>query len=503
MEQVKSANQTSILLWLGIGLSLSILYTVLGLSFSLYTVFCLVFAAVVFYEERKIRQTAAGEGNECNELMEFLAELRHWYYVYSDVEEATQAAVDALEDSKIAPELKELFWAVTKGGEESFLTQNRMLYLIYMNCKITREYGDCLEQGKSVFVKNLGELREELQVQKKHFMLRRHAYLGIVPVAVIPIFLLPLIRQWCCENLPELEQLYGGKYGILAVFGLCFLTCIIYAVLCFFRYPEGLSVMCHPVAEKLLQSEQWEKKLDAYIEKHKEEIGQLKRRLAAAGDLFELKIYLTLQVLYALLGISMAGGIWILTGGFFGMWFTIALLAAAVGVRVPKLMLWLQEFLYRKNREHEAAQFQGIAGMMMGMSRVSIYELLEAMEETAVCYKALLRRCLLSLPYDEVEALKQAAKEAGDCKCMKRLLENLMMCDKLGPTLALEEASKERKFYIEMYVEEEKQKLQDQAAIAQLIAFIPFSAVIVFYLIIPFVYESLRQLGEISSEFYT
>ena len=40
---------------------------------------------------------------------------------------------------------------------------------------------------------------------------------------------------------------------------------------------------------------------------------------------------------------------------------------------------------------------------------------------------------------------------------MKRLLENLMMCDKLGPILALEEASKERKFYIELFIEEEKQ----------------------------------------------
>ena len=86
---------------------------------------------------------------------------------------------------------------------------------------------------------------------------------------------------------------------------------------------------------------------------------------------------------------------------------------------------------------------------------------------------------------------------------MKRLLENLMMCDKLGPILALEEASKERKFYIELFIEEEKQKLEDQAAIAGLIAFIPFSAVVVFYLIVPFVYESLKELGEISSEFYT
>ncbi len=503
MEQIKQINLNYISLWIIIGLVLSILYTILNLPFSLYTFFCIVFAAVIFRQEQKIRKITKSGGRECNELMEFLAELRHWYYVYSDVEEAVQTAIDTLEETSITAKLKELFQALIQKEDKPFLTQNRILYLIYINCKITMEYGDCLEQGKSVFVKNLGALQEELQVQKKHFMLRRHAYLGIIPVAVIPIYTLPLIRKWCCENLPELEQLYDGRYGILAVFGLGFLSCFIYIILCFFRYPEGLSVMRHPTAERLIQSERWEKWLDIYKERHKEEMKLLKKKLTSAGDLFELNIYLTLQVIYAIFGSSMIIMIWILAGGFLGIWLTAALLAATIGIRIPRLMLKIQEFLYKKNREQEAAQFQGIAGMMMGMSRVSVYELLEAMEETAICYKSLLRRCLLALPYDEIEALRQAAKEAEECKCMKRLLENLMMCDKLGPILALEEASKERKFYIELFIEEEKQKLEDQAAIAGLIAFIPFSAVVIFYLIVPFVYESLKELGQISSEFYT
>lgn len=491
------------IIWPVIGFGLVMIYTLIDVPFSLYHAFCVFFAGWVFRKERQVRLFTADSGRECTELMEFLAELRHWYYVYSDVEEAVAAAIDSFQNSSMERKLKKFLRAVSEEDDTPYMSENRILYLIYVNCKITREYGDSLENGKSVFIKNLGLLREELQVQKKHITIRRHAYLGIIPIAVIPIFTLPLIRQWCCENLPELELLYEGNYGILTTFGLCMFTCLVYEILCFFRYPEGLAAARHPFADRLLGCEWVLGKLGNYTEKHWKEVKQLKHRLAAAGDLFETDTYLLLQFLYGLTALGLTILLAMITKGSAWLWLTIGLVAASIGIRIPKILLWLQELLYKKYREQEAAQFQGIASMMMGMSRISIYELLEAMEETAMCYKALLRRCLLELPYDEVEALQNAAVSAQGCKGMVRLLENLRMCDMLGTTLALEEAAKERKFYMEMYGEEEKQKLEDRAAVAQLIAFIPFSAIVMFYLIIPFVFESLRELGEISSEFYT
>ena len=121
MEQIKQINLNYIFLWIVIGLVLSILYTILDLPFSLYTFFCIVFAAIIFRQEQKIRKITKNGGKECNELMEFLAELRHWYYVYSDVEEAVQTAIDTLEETSIIRKLKELFQALIQKEDKPFL----------------------------------------------------------------------------------------------------------------------------------------------------------------------------------------------------------------------------------------------------------------------------------------------------------------------------------------------------------------------------------------------
>ena len=109
--------------------------------------------------------------------------------------------------------------------------------------------------------------------------------------------------------------------------------------------------MRHPTAERLVQLEQWTKWLDIYKEKYKEEMKLLKKKLASAGDLFELNIYLTLQIIYAIFGAVMIIMIWILVGGFFGIWLTAALLATSIGIRIPKVLLGIQEFLYKKNKD--------------------------------------------------------------------------------------------------------------------------------------------------------
>lgn len=498
---MKMENKEGIKKWLIFALILIVGFTIAGIEFSWYFLFCLLFLRHIFKREQYIRMTLSKNKRECEELMGFLSELRHWYYVYNMVEDAFLEALETTRGYSINSQLKLVYSKLTSEKEQKEgYGENRYLYLIYTLCRITKEYGDSFHQEKSQFIQNLSLLREEMHTVRRHLKLQQTAFIGIIPIAVIPIFTLPMIKSWGCDNLPELHVLYEGTYGILITFFLCLFSIIIYEILCLFRYIDGVLIKKYILIEWLLTKEWVHKKLEHYKKKHELTLEKIKEQLQEAGELISLNQLLLLQLFYKIAAGTIVFILWLLVGrkGSIFAWIFLGYLSILISAKIPMFQIWFQIRFYKKYREKEASEFQGIVSMMMRLSRISIYELLETMEETSICYKAILRRCLLALPYDEQAALIQAKEEVNGCKGMERLIENLMMCDKIGPILALEEAAKERKFYKELHEEEEKQKLSDQASIAQLIAFCPFFAVVLLFLIVPFIYESLNELMGVS-----
>lgn len=82
-----------------------------------------------------------------------------------------------------------------------------------------------------------------------------------------------------------------------------------------------------------------------------------------------------------------------------------------------------------------------------------------------------------------------------------RILEGLLLCDKVSVKTAFFNLETERAYYLEKLRTENRRKIQEKAALGRVLAFLPLYSVCALLLIIPFVVEGLGQLQTYTDSF--
>lgn len=151
-----------------------------------------------------------------------------------------------------------------------------------------------------------------------------------------------------------------------------------------------------------------------------------------------------------------------------------------------------KSFLYM-NREDEVMQFHSIILMLIYIKRVNVEIILEWLEQFAEIFKPSLMECVDQFSYDEELALIRL-KEQEPFLPFVRIIENLEACDKVGVEQAFDEIASQKSFFAEKRKQENEITISNKAVIGKVIAYIPLVLILSFYLIIPFVLESVSQL---------
>lgn len=167
------------------------------------------------------------------EQINFFAEIRHAYNEYNMVEEAIYEASqnDELEVSKQGEKIYEILIADDPETElEKYydVAPNAYLKEFAGVSYLTKEFGDRTIDGASLYLKNLNNITQEMQLEilkrdKLDYKFRSLSFISIVPV----LFLTPL-KNWAVNSFSFTSQFYNGKGGLIVEVLLLILTFVSY-----------------------------------------------------------------------------------------------------------------------------------------------------------------------------------------------------------------------------------------------------------------------------------
>lgn len=177
----------------------------------------------------------------------------------------------------------------------------------------------------------------------------------------------------------------------------------------------------------------------------------------------------------------------------------ISFFISLVAFYIPHLMLTIKKKVIEMHMQDEVIQFQAIIFMMMHLGRISIEEILTSMEDYAIAFKQSISECINDYSSGEIEALRQL-KEKESYEPFKKIVDNLIMCDSVDMKKAFSEILVDRKIYQDKRKVQTEILIDNKTIIATAISWVPFAISMIFYLILPFLTESMNEFVNYSNQ---
>lgn len=177
----------------------------------------------------------------------------------------------------------------------------------------------------------------------------------------------------------------------------------------------------------------------------------------------------------------------------------LVFLFAYVGYYTPYWIILYKRKIIDMSMHDEVIQFQSIILMLMYIDRMTTKTILETMETFALIFRPSIRECLNDYNSGDIEALEQL-RERESFGPFRQLIDDFLIADKIHISKAFDEIAADRQNYQETRKQENEINLSKKAEFAMFIAYIPASFILGMYLIIPFAYESLKQLNQYTME---
>lgn len=174
-------------------------------------------------------------------------------------------------------------------------------------------------------------------------------------------------------------------------------------------------------------------------------------------------------------------------------YFLLSILLAWILSFLPIALTICKRYFRKLNMEDEVMQLQSIILMLIYIKRMNVEILLEWMENFSDIFRDPLIECVDHFSYDEELALERL-KERILFLPFVRIVEDLEACDRLGVEDAFDEIAGQRDFFADKRKQDNEITLANKGVIAKAVAYIPLIMLLGFYLIVPFVLESVAQL---------
>lgn len=167
--------------------------------------------------------------------IDFFAEIRHAYNEYNMVEEAIYEVSqnDELEVSRQGEKIYEILISDDPETElEKYydVAPNSFLKEFAGISYLTKEFGDRYIDGASLYLKNLNNITQEMQLE----ILKRdkldYVFQSLSIISIMPVLFLTPLKNWAINSFSFTSQFYNGKAGIIVEILLLILTFISYVL---------------------------------------------------------------------------------------------------------------------------------------------------------------------------------------------------------------------------------------------------------------------------------
>ena len=370
---------------------------------------------------------------------------------------------------------------------------NHFFMTFYVMCETVMIYGDKNIDGTSMFMKNIGYLKEDIHIELLKRKRLQNEFMGLTGITILPVFAIKPIEVWALSNMPELKEEYIGVKGNLLTLLLVIFSVFIFMVIKRLRYTVDVDNEKSNWVRIVLQNKVIEKFLLQIISSNYSRYFSIDRMLKSVVYKYNVKEFLLVRLVYSI---------------FFGllstvMGFTIglSLISVVIGIIVMILTyigMYINILFKRQimliNREEEVVRFQTIILILMHMDKITVEQILEQMEEFAIVFRETLEKITDNMAFKGIRVFEEAKDEVSFVP-FERIIDAFIASDRIGISSAFEDVEGDRAYYVEKHKQENDEIVKNKSLIAKFIAFIPLCSVIIIKLILPFVITGMEQVG--------
>ncbi len=459
----------------------------------------LCFVAVLVIEYRESLRKA----RECRELehfAEFLSNLKNQFYLCKNVTESIFRAAEQVPGS-LRKRLERICFLLEEDAGEIALTEEKFpehlkyVRLFGIQCQNAIRYGSGKNSAESVFIKNMTELRRDVQNDCYQRMQAKYLFAGLGVVTVLPVVFLSFIEWFGKVTMEELQKFYESRTGTMVVVIFGILTVCCYVALRMIRQTDKRVYQRPPVVERFFSKNSVRWIMECCKGSKMEEVGA--RFLKKIGiEANGMQFWTLGGSIATILGVTffillrdmpmkvqlLISGLGILTGMVLGAGFY-----SYIG------------YLRKLGIDGEVLNLQAMILLMIDVPNMTLTGLLDALGNYGELYQKKLLRCADAYVAEDVKALQRLYEEEEN-PAFRQLAGRILASERIGMRAAFSEIATDRHFFREQLKLDMEQERKKKAANAQIIAFLPMLFLMFAYLILPFLIVSLEQMGQIFKE---
>lgn len=152
--------------------------------------------------------------------IDFFAEIRHAYHETNMVEEAIyQVAQD--DEKEISLQAQKIYEILISDDPETELEKyydtapNSYLKEFAGISYLTKEFGDRVIDGGSLYLKNVNNITEEMQIEILKRDKLNYVFQSLSIIAILPVLFIDAIKNWAISQFSFTSSFYNGKWGFV------------------------------------------------------------------------------------------------------------------------------------------------------------------------------------------------------------------------------------------------------------------------------------------------
>ena len=167
--------------------------------------------------------------------IDFFAEIRHAYHETNMVEEAIyQVAQD--DEKEVSLQAQKIYEVLISDDPETELEKyydiapNSYLKEFAGISYLTKEFGDRTIDGSSLYLKNVNNITEEMQIEILKRDKLNYVFQSLSIIAIVPVLFIDVVKNWAISQFSFTSSFYNGKIGFIVQTLLLIITAVCFVL---------------------------------------------------------------------------------------------------------------------------------------------------------------------------------------------------------------------------------------------------------------------------------
>ena len=206
--------------------------------------------------------------------IDFFAEIRHAYHETNMVEEAIyQVAQD--DEKEVSLQAEKIYEVLISDDPETELEKyydtapNSYLKEFAGISYLTKEFGDRTIDGSSLYLKNVNNITEEMQIEILKRDKLNYVFQSLSIISIIPVLFIDWVRNWSISQFPFTSTFYNGKVGFIIQTLLLIITAVCFILIRKVKDNGGIQSVTNenPWQKKLYENQYAQKVINLFVPK--------------------------------------------------------------------------------------------------------------------------------------------------------------------------------------------------------------------------------------------